>query len=87
MGNSFPILNDDTLATLEDLRFNAHQSLNAQLSTARKIVDIYVKNDSLLPLTFAYYGDLDLYDDLYKLNDLNSAANIVGDFKVLTDEN
>lgn len=87
LGNSFPVLSNDTLALLETLRFNAHQSLNRQLTTARRIVDINVKSDSLLSLVFNYYGDVDLYDTIFNLNDLTSAANLSGELKVLTNEN
>jgi len=87
LGNSSPVLSDETLSLLEILRFNAHQSLNRQLTTARRIIDINVKNDSLLPLVFNYYDNLDFYDTIFFLNDLTSAANIVGDLKVLSNEN
>ena len=86
LGNSSQILNTDTINIIESLRFNAHQSLTSQVSASRKVVDIIIKNNSLLPLTFAYYGDLDSYDTIYDLNNLSSAANLVGDFKVLTNE-
>lgn len=87
LGNSFPVLSNATLSLLETLRFNAHQSLNRQLTTARRIVDINVKSDSLLSLVFNYYGDLTLYDTIFDLNNLTNAANLSGDFKVLTNEN
>jgi hypothetical protein len=87
LGNSFPVLSDETLALLESLRFNAHQSLNRQTTTARKIIEIEVKSDSLLPLVYNYYDNLDFYDTIYFLNDLTSAANISGSLKVLSDEN
>ena len=86
LGNSFELLSNDTLSLLETLRFNAHQSLNLQLTSARRIVDINIKSDSLLPLVYNYYGDLEFYDAIYFLNDLTSAANLSGDFKVLSDE-
>lgn len=86
LGNTSPVLSDDTLRLLETLRFNAHESLNRQLTTARRIVDITVKNDSLLSLVFNYYGDIDFYDTIFNLNNLTDATNLSGQLKVLTDE-
>ena len=86
-GNTFSILSTDTLSLLENLRINAHQSLTKQLTTARRVETITVKNDSLLSIVFSYYGNLDLYDTIYTLNNLIRADNLSGELKVLSNEN
>jgi prophage DNA circulation protein len=86
-GNNKQILSNSTLSTLEKMRFNAHQSLNSKTVSTKQIIDISIKNESLLSLVFKYYGDVSNYDDIYNLNNLYDATNLKGDFKVLSDGN
>ncbi len=77
------LLSDDSLSLLEDLRSEAHSYLRAQTTTTQNIVDIKLIRNSLIPLTYLYYGDLDLKDAIYDLNKLRKGTNLTGDFKII----
>jgi len=84
LGNSSQILNNETLDLLEELRINANDALDAQLATARKVIETNIGRGSLLSIVFDYYGDVDLYDDIFELNNLTSPANLSGTLKLLS---
>lgn len=84
-GNESQLLDDDTLKELENLRSSAHTYLNNQKATSKKIIPIRTSNDSLLDLTFRYYGSLDEYDTISNLNDLAYRTNINGALDIVSD--
>jgi len=82
-GRSQNLLSDETVSELETLRSEAHGYLRDQDTSSQNIITVNIPRNSLIPLTYAYYGDLDLKDTLYNLNNLKSAINISGDFKII----
>lgn len=87
LGEKFEVLDTTTFSILQNARDSAHDYLNSLDADSKKIVNITVARGSLLPFTFSYYNDLDNLETLYSLNNVNNAANISGQFKVLTDVN
>ncbi len=85
LGEKFEILNTSTFSILQNARDSAHNYLNSLEADSKKIVTIVVPRNSLLPFTFLYYSDLDNLETLFDLNNLTNAANITGNFKVITD--
>lgn len=81
------ILDGNTLSILETIRYNVHQSLRNQIANSRKVIEINIKSESLLPLVYQYYNDLSLYDTIYDLNNLKDATNLSGNLKILSNEN
>ncbi len=85
LGEKFEVLDTSTFSILQNARDVAHDYLNSLDADSKKIISIIIPRDSLLPLTFSYYSDLDNLETLYSLNNINNAGNISGQFKVLTD--
>lgn len=86
-GEKFEILSTDTISVIEDARTQTHNYLNSQDVDNKRIFDLNISRTSLLPFTFRYYGNLDLLETLYDLNNINNAGNISGNFKLISDEN
>lgn len=82
-GTKTKLLDADTASQLEDVRSEAHAYLRDQDATTQTIVEVFIPRNSLLPLTYQYYGSLDLQETLYDLNNLNSPTNIKGEFKII----
>ncbi len=85
LGNTIQILSNETISQLSDMRAQTHEYLRDQDATTQSILDVHVPRNSLLSLTYGYYGNVDLKQALYDLNRLGSPINISGNFKIISD--
>ncbi len=84
LNNKVRLLSKNTIDVLEILRTQTHQYLRDQTNSAKKVDTVNIKNDSLIPLTYRYYGNLEMKETLANLNKTGDPALIKGDFKILT---
>lgn len=83
-GNFSEAISFETLSTLESMRYQTHDYLRSQSAAQNNVVTINVPRNSLLSLVYQYYGNIDLKNTIFNLNDLGSPIDIKGTFDILT---
>ena len=79
-----PLIDSDIFALLQDQRVSFNQFVENETLQVLKVTSVDVVNESLLTLTYKYYGNLDNVDLIQNLNSFENPSLINGEIKIAT---
>lgn len=74
----------DVYNNLMETKSNFNQYVNTQSTSTYRITQVEVKNMGLTELCYAYYGNLDNYDLILNLNNIQNPSLLNGTYNIVT---
>jgi len=70
-------------STVEDIKVDTFYVLTQAQASLPRVVDITVKKQPLLFLVYSYYGSLELYETILRLNNITNPSIVCGKIKMI----